>query len=71
MPTRPLGGALYFVMFIDDATRLLDLVHTNVCEPTPTRPLGGALYLVTFIDAATRNYGFIQLRKRMMDTLLS
>jgi hypothetical protein len=36
------------------ASKLLELVHSNVCGPMKTSSRGGAQYLVTFIDGFSR-----------------
>ena len=35
-------------------TKLLELVHSDLCGPMKTKTLGGALYFVTFIDDCSR-----------------
>ena len=33
---------------------ILELVHTDLCEPMQTKSLGGALYFSVFIDDCTK-----------------
>ena len=42
----------------------LELVHTNVWEPSQVQYLGGSLYYVTFIDDATRKTWVYCIRKK-------
>ncbi|KAL0313260.1 UNVERIFIED_CONTAM: hypothetical protein Sradi_5725300 [Sesamum radiatum] len=44
------------------ANGLLDLVHTNVCEPLSIPARGGFSYFITFIDDHSR-YGYVYLMR--------
>ena len=35
-------------------TKLLELIHTDVCGPMQTRSLGGAWYFLIFVDDRSR-----------------
>ena len=44
------------------ATKLLELVHTNVCGPMSVQARGGYEYFVTFTDDYSR-YGYVYLMR--------
>jgi hypothetical protein len=46
-------------------TKILDLVHSNVCGPINIKSLGGVAYFVTFIDDASKKCGISLLRERI------
>jgi transposase InsO family protein len=46
------------------ATRVLELVHSDVCGPMEQNSLGGAMYFVTFIDDFSRKCYVYLLRKK-------
>jgi len=47
------------------ATRLLELVHTDVCGPMKTQTIGGNRYLLTFIDDFSRKLWVYFLKENM------
>ena len=49
------------------ATKPLELVHTNVCEPMRVQARGGYEYFVTFTDDYSR-YGFVYLMRQKSET---
>lgn len=46
------------------ATKLLEIVHSDVCGPFPTRSLGGANYFVSFIDDLSRKVFIFALKSK-------
>jgi len=53
------------------ASRVFDLVHTDVMGPFPCRSRGGARYVVTFFDDHTKNVwlGFMTYKSEVFDYL--
>ena len=49
------------------ATKLLELVHINVCGPMRVQAKGGYEYFVTFTDDYSR-YGFVYLMRQNFET---
>lgn len=45
-------------------TKVLGLVHSDICGPMKTESLGGAKYFVTFIDDCSRYTETVMLRRR-------
>ena len=50
------------------STDLLQLIHTNICEPFPTPSRGGHRYFITFIDDFSR-YAYVFLLNQKSDSL--
>ncbi|GKB31868.1 retrotransposon protein, putative, ty1-copia subclass [Tanacetum coccineum] len=53
---------------VERAKDLLELIHTDVCEPFRTVSREGANYFITFIDDFSR-YGFVYLMKHKHEVL--
>ena len=51
-----------FTDFLDRASDLLELIHTDVCGPMSTTARGGFQYFITFTDDLSR-YGYVYLMK--------
>jgi hypothetical protein len=51
-----------FSGFPERASDLLELIHTDVCEPMSTTARGGYQYFITFTDDLSR-YGYVYLMK--------
>ena len=47
---------------MEQATDLLEIIHTDVCGPMSVKTRGGYRYFLTFIDDLSR-YGYIYLMK--------
>ena len=47
-------------------TYILELIHTNVCEPIETRLVGGASYFLIFVDGRSR-YTWVYFIRRKSD----
>ena len=45
-------------------SEILDLVHSDVCDPMKTRTLGGSAYFVTFIDDHSRKVWVYTLKTK-------
>ena len=45
-------------------TKLLELVHSDLCVPMKTKTLGGALYFVTFVDDLLRKLWIYVLKTK-------
>jgi hypothetical protein len=56
-----------FLGFIERASDLLELIHTNVCGPMSTAARGGYQYFITFTDDLSR-YGYVYLMKHKSET---
>ena len=61
MPKRPFKAKGYH------ATKSLELVHTDVCNPMRVQARGGYEYFVTFTDDYSR-YGFVYLMQQKFET---
>ena len=61
MTKRPLKAKGYH------ATKLLELVHTDVCGPMSVQARGGYEYFVTFTDDYSR-YGYVYLMCQKSET---
>ena len=48
-------------------SELLELIHSDVCEPMSTTAIGGYQYFVTFTDDLSR-YGYIYLMRHKSET---
>ena len=48
---------------MERATDLLEIIHTDVCDPMSVEARGGYHYFLTFTDDLSR-YGYIYLMKR-------
>ena len=53
---------------MERATDLLEIIHTNVCDPMSLKAPGKYRYFLTFTDDLSR-YGYIYLRKHKSETL--
>ena len=51
-----------FSRTMERATDLLEIIHTNVCDPMSVEACGGDRYFLTFTDDLSR-YGYIYLMK--------
>jgi hypothetical protein len=68
----PLFGSFSFfttlhlrqVLYAPPLLGILDLVHSDVCDPMKTRTLGGCLYFVTFIDDHSRKLWVYTLKRK-------
>ena len=56
MTKTPLSGTM------ERATDLLEIIHTDVCDPMSVEACGGYCYFLTFTDDLSR-YGYIYLMK--------
>jgi hypothetical protein len=56
-----------FTGFVDRATDLLGIIHTDVCGPMSISTRNGYRYFVTFTDDLCR-YGYIYLMKQKSET---
>ena len=56
MTKRPVSGTM------ERANDLLEIIHTDVCDPMSVEARGGYHYFLTFIDDLSR-YGYIYLMK--------
>ncbi|BES98060.1 Hydra magnipapillata [Nesidiocoris tenuis] len=45
-------------------TKLLDIIHSDICGPMRVKSIGGAAYFITFIDDATRWCEVMFLKKK-------
>ena len=52
---------------MEQATDLLEIIHTNVCGPISVEARGGYRYFLTFTDDLSR-YGYIYLMKHKSET---
>jgi hypothetical protein len=53
--------------FIERASDLLELIHTDVCRPMSTTTRDGYQYFITFTDDLSR-YGYVYLMKHKSET---
>jgi transposase InsO family protein len=56
-----------FSSFSERASDLLELIHTDVCEPMSTTTRSGYQYFITFTDDLSR-YGYVYLMKHKSET---
>ena len=56
-----------FSRTMEQATDLLEIIHTDVCGPVGVEARGGYRYFLTFIDDLSR-YGYIYLMKHKSET---
>jgi hypothetical protein len=56
-----------FTDFVERATNLLGIIHTNVCGPMSISTRNGYRYFVTFTDDLSR-YRYIYLMKHKSET---
>ena len=61
MTKTPFSGTM------EQATNLLELIHTDVCDPMSVEARGGYRYFLTFTDDLSR-YGYIYLMKHKSET---
>ena len=61
MTKTPFSGTM------EQATDLLEIIHTNVCGPMSVEARGGHHYFLTFTDDLSR-YGYIYLMKHKSET---
>ena len=59
--TTPFFGTM------ERATDLLEIIHTDVCDPMSVDARGGYRYFLTFTDDLSR-YGYIYLMKHKSET---
>jgi hypothetical protein len=59
-----------FTGFVEWATDLLGIIHTDVCEPMSVSTCNGYCYFVTFIDDLSR-YGYTYLMKHKSEIFKS
>ena len=52
---------------MERATDLLEIIHTDVCNPMSVEARGGSRYFLTFTDDLSR-YGYIYLMKHKSET---
>ena len=52
---------------MEQATELLEIIHTDVCGPMNIEACGGYCYFLTFTDDLSR-YGYIDLMKHKSET---
>ena len=52
---------------MERATDLLEIIHTDVCDPMSVKARGGYRYFLTFTDDLNR-YGYIYLMKHKSET---
>ena len=56
-----------FSRTMEQASNLLEIIHTNVCDPMSVEARGGYRYFLTFRDDLGR-YGYIYLMKQKCET---
>ena len=56
-----------FSRTMEQATDLLEIIHTDVCDPMSVEARGVYHYFLTFTDDLSR-YGYIYLMKHMSET---
>ena len=56
-----------FSVTMEQATGLLEIIHTDVCDPMSVEARGGYRYFLTFTDDLSR-YGYIYLMKHKSET---
>ena len=56
-----------FSRTMERATDLLEIIHTDVCDPMSVEAHGGYRYFLTFTDDV-RRYGYIYLMKHKSET---
>ena len=56
-----------FSGIMERATDLLEIIHTDVCDPMSVKARGGYRYFLTFTDDLSR-YGYIYLMKHKSKT---
>ena len=56
-----------FSRTMEQATNLLEIIHTDVCGPMSVEARGGYRYFLTFIDDLSR-YGYIYFMKQKSET---
>ena len=61
MTKTPFSGTM------ERPTDLLEIIHTNVCDPMSVEARGGYRYFLTFTDDLSR-YGYIYLMKHKSET---
>ena len=61
MTKTPFSGTM------ERATDLLEIIHTDVCDPISVEARGGYRYFLTFTDDLSR-YGYIYLMKHKSET---
>ena len=61
MTKTPFSGTM------EQATGLLEIIHTDVCVPMSVKARGGYHYFLTFTDDLSR-YGYIYLMKHKSET---
>ena len=61
MTNTPFSGTM------ERATDLLEIIHTDVCDPMSVKARGRYRYFLTFTDDLTR-YGYIYLMKHKPET---
>src|SRR3990170_3841900 len=61
MTKTPFSGTM------ERATKLLEIIHTDVCGPMSVEACGGYRYFLTFIDDLSR-YGYTYLMKHKSET---
>ena len=61
MTKTPFSGTM------ERATDLLEIIHTNVCDPMSVEARGGYRYFLTFTDDLSK-YGYIYLMKHKSET---
>ena len=61
MTKTPFSGTM------ERATDLLEIIHTDVCDPMSVEARGGYRYFLTFTDDLSR-YGYIYLMKHKFET---
>ena len=61
MTKTPFSGTM------EQATGLLEIIHTDVCNPMSVEARGGYRYFLTFTDELSR-YGYIYLMKHKSET---
>ena len=66
MPRRVANAKLLFI-FVERASELLRVIHTDVCGPMSVSTRNGYRYFVTFTDDLSR-YGYIYLMKHKSET---
>ena len=56
-----------FTGFLERASDLLGLIHTDVCGPMSSTARGGFQYFITFTDDLSR-YGYVYLMRHKYET---
>jgi hypothetical protein len=56
-----------FSGFLERASDLLELIHTDACRPMSTTAIGGYQYFITFADDLSR-YGYVYSMKHKFET---